>query len=161
VNKKGFALIEAIVAIVIVGLIAGTATGLMVTTFKTWKMGEEDFDVLYNCKETLNVLEREIRESYGVEIIDQENGWIKVFKNEENSKFTSFKIKNNKIFVGFNSMLNSNSELSRHVSKFKVSYIPSDVTNYKDAKGVKINLKFLFDKKTYNIDTSFAFRNKQ
>lgn len=160
-NNKGYLLLEAILAVGLTVVIMGSGLYLWIQSIKDWYQGESYFEIRQNSREAISKLTDEIRESHGVEIVDSASGWIKVYKTYDKSQFTSFKIKKNKLFIGYNNILNPNSELANYINVLKVEYLPEGVTEADDAKGVKIYMQFAHNKKTYEVNTSIAFRCKQ
>lgn len=159
-NNKGYLLIETIVAVGISIIVIGCGMLFLFISIKSCCESETKMELNYNCKETANKIASEIRDSYGVEIIDSNNGWVKVYKSEDKTQFISFRIKKNKLFVGYGNTLNSNSEFSNYLKTFKVTYLPNGVDNPEQARGVNIFMEFEKNKDTIKVSTSAAFRCK-
>lgn len=160
-NNKGYLLIEIMAAVCIGMLALGTASTILFNVLKDWSEGESKLEITYNLREAMNYIADEIRGSSGVEILDSsDNGWIKVYKNSDKLSFTTFRLKNGKLFIGFGNMLNPNSEISNFVKAFKVTYIPKGVTEPEKAAGVNVLLKFERSNQKLNMTTGFAFRCK-
>lgn len=159
INDKGYLLIEVILAVCIGMLVLGTASMLLFSGLKDWSDSESRFEITYNLREAMNYIADEIRGSYSVEILDfSDDGWIKVYKTSEKSKFTTFRLKNNKLFIGFGNTLNPNAEISNFIKAFKVTYIPEGETDPDKATGVKLLLKFERNKQQLETITSLAYR---
>lgn len=161
-NNKGYLLIEIILAVCIGVMVLGTGTMLLFSGLKDWNEGESRLEVTYNLREAMNYIADEVRGSQGVEILDfTENGWIKVYKTSDKINFTTFRLKSNKLFVGFSNTLNPNAEVSNFVKTFKIDYIPEGVTDPNRATGIKIILKVERNKQNMEIATALAFRCKK
>lgn len=161
-NIKGFLLIEYIIAVSLSVIIITAASYLMADSFKNWAKGESHFESGYNCKETINKLSNEIRDSYGVEIIDNsDKAWIKIYKSSDKKQFITFRLKNDKLFIGLNNTENPNSEFSNYIKIFRVKYLPNNANTFEESKGVNIYLLFEYNKNQFDIDTSIAYRTKQ
>lgn len=158
-NNKGYLLIEIILAVSISMLILGTALMILFDVLKNWSVGESKLEITYNLREAMNYIGDEVRGGSSVEILDSsDSGWIKVYKNSDKSSFTTFRLKNSKLFVGFGNTLNPNSEISNFVETFKVTYIPEGVTEPEKATGINVLLKFKRNKQEIETATGFAFR---
>ena len=160
-ENRGYMLLEIILAITIGMLVVGAGSCILYNLIKAWGDEESKLEISYNLKESLNSLTDEIRGCYGVEILDASNGnWIKVYKSEDKSKFITYRAKNNKLFIGYNNIVNPNSELANFIKSFKVNYLPLGVTESENASGVKIELKLENNKKSLDSAASVAFRIK-
>lgn len=159
VNNKGYILIEVLATLLISGIICGVGLNLFTQCAKEWSKGISNYDIIYNCRHSINKLYDEARDSCGAEILDfSDNGWVKLYRSEDENEFITFRMKNNKLFIGYNNVLNSNSEFSNFVDSFKVEYIPNNVDNYKDATGINIFLKYKKDSKIFDTNIKVAFR---
>lgn len=157
-NNKGFILLESLAAISISIIIISCGLLILYICLKDWYIAENKMELNYNCCDSINKLVEEIRDSYGVEILDEQNGWIKIYNNSDRTQFTSYRIKNKKLFVGYSNVLNSNSEFANYLKEFKVKYIPQGVEDFSQAKGVNIFMKFEKNNFNFDISTSAAFR---
>lgn len=157
-RNNGFMLIELVVAITISVIIIGTGFLILNLCLKNWSYAQSSMELNYNSREVTDKLVDEIRESYGVEILDNNQGWIKIYKSMDKTKFITYKVKNNKLFVGYNNTLNSNSEFANYIKSLKLTYLPDGEKNVDAAKGVNIYLEFGDNNKNSNINTSVAFR---
>lgn len=158
-NNKGYILLEIIISISIAMLVLSSASVLLYSSVKSWCYAQSSIEVSYNAKEALNKVTKEFNDCYGIEIIDESgNGWVKVFTSMDRSRFITFRMKNNKLYVGYNNMLNPNSEIASNIKSFKVEYLPKGSDSY-SAKGVTVYFLFNNGKKNFDCNTSVAFRN--
>lgn len=158
-NDKGFSLIEVVAAVSITSTVMLVILTIFTTCMRSWSYSTSTMELNYNAKETIDKLTKEIQEGYRVEIIDDSGqGWIKIYKTQDLSQFVSFRLKNNKIFLGLNNIETPNCEFSNFVKAFKTEYYPEGC-NQIDAKGVKIYLKFGDTKNCIDLNTCVTFRN--
>jgi len=157
-NNRGFLIVELIVAVSIMSVIILTLFALLIVSIRGWNNGESSLELNYNARETLDRLTKEIREGSGVEIIDSsDQGWLKVYKSEDKTEFVTFRLKNNKLFLGLNNIQNPNSEFSNYIKKFRIEYYPKGSSQI-NAKGVKIYLGVGDIRKSIYLDTCVTFR---
>lgn len=158
-NKKGFTLVEVIIAVSVMSIIMICLIALFHTSILGWSYGESKVELNYNGREALGKLSKEISEANRVEILDStDNGWIKIYKTEDESEYVTFRLKYNKLFIGYN-RLDSNTELTTCLKAFKVEYLPSG-SNINTATGAYITLKLSDNKNVLEFGTSICFRNK-
>lgn len=158
-NNSGYLLMEAVVCAFLTFIVFGSAIHIFSYANNNWKNGEDYYDMSQNYRQANIKLIDEIRESCGLEILDSSNsGWIKIYKSIDKSQFITLKLKYNKLFIGYNNLLNPNAELCNYIETFRVEYLPKGSKSTDKATGVNVYMKFKKDNKEFSSKNCIAFR---
>ena len=86
-KKKGFTLIELVLSIAILGVMAGCLYPFLLTAIESWILVRDETDLLYESRQALNTMTREIRQAKKV-LSHSNTAFSFINMKDENVTFT-------------------------------------------------------------------------
>lgn len=154
-RKKGFTLIELVLAIVLLSILMAMSTPFIITTFEAWFATNAERNLVFNARLALNRVAREIRQAKNITAVPNST-WF---------NFTDINNESINFYQSGNSLYRNSNELTNLLAGsggLNLTYYNatgSITSNISEMRSVAIKLNFELENRTLSVSSLVKFRN--
>jgi len=159
-NAKGFTLIELVITMTILSVMAGSLYPFLMTAIDSWIFLKDETDLLYESRQALNTMEREVRQAKNILVVSKSTFSFSNVKNE----VVTISRNGKQLFVSKGAI--KNALLSEHLAAgdkgLVFSYLDADgkpAPQAGDVRSVRIQMSFKLGESNPTLESMVKIRN--
>jgi len=162
-KKSGFTLIELILAILLIGIIAGFIGGILLQETNMYSLIATRKEANIESKLVMERILKEVRYGYANEFNSGNNVRIKIYDTQKGYSSVNFYLQNNKLYLKTNNGVPD--IVADNVTFFNITAVRANYSNYtsklRTRNLVRVRLSLKKENQDVNYETNVFLRNKR